>query len=104
MVLLNIISFTIFLLLIALILKLNFIISKLKNMPTKQEFEAAFAEANEATNNIAADIEALTEKLATSGLTDAEEADVLTQLKAHAEALKAVASKTPDGTPTPPVG
>lgn len=84
--------------------QLNCIIQKLNNMPTKLEFEQAFAEANEATNNIATDIDEILEKLGTSGLTEAEETELLARLKAHTETLKGVASKYPDGTETPPVG
>lgn len=82
----------------------NLIINKLNQiMATLVEFKAAFAEINEATTNIAADILRLTEQIGSGGLTAAEETEALNELKAAAEALKAVAATTPDGTPTPPV-
>lgn len=71
-------------------------------MPTKEEFAAAFAEVNEATTNIAADIERLTSGIA-NGMSEAEESEALTELQGIATRLKSIAATTPDGEPTPPV-
>lgn len=62
------------------------------------EFKTALAEANEATNEIAADIEALKQQIENGGLSSLDEADVLAQLQAHASRLKGIANPTaPDG-------
>lgn len=79
------------------------IIKKIINMPTKEEFAAAFAEVNEATTNIAADIERLTSQIGSGGLSEADEAAALAELQGIATRLKDIAATTPDGEPTPPV-
>lgn len=70
-------------------------------MATLADFQAAFAEINEATTNIAADIERLTGQLG-SNLSAADEEAALTELKGIGTQLKAIAATTPDGDPTPP--
>lgn len=71
-------------------------------MPTKAEFEAALTEVTTSLENIAADIQRLTDQLATGGLSDAEEQDVFAQLRAVADRAKAIADATPESTePTP---
>jgi hypothetical protein len=79
---------------------LEAIVKKLNNMPTKAEFDAALAEINEATNNIAADIERLAGQIG-SGLTADEEASVLAEFQGVANRLKSIADTTPE-TETPP--
>lgn len=80
---------------------------KLKNMPTKAEFEAAFGVVTEALNNIGEDITRLTEQLADGSLSEAEEADVLAQLTALGDRAKEIAGRTPEAQepeePTDPV-
>lgn len=67
---------------------------KLSNMPTKAEFQAAFAEVNDALNNIGDDITRLTEQLSNGDLTDAEEAEVLAELTALGTRAKEIAGRT----------
>jgi hypothetical protein len=76
--------------------KLDLIIKKLTKMPTKQEFQDALTEVTTALDNIAADITRLTDQLATGGLTDAEEQEVFTQLRAVADRAKQIADTTPE--------
>jgi len=86
----------------AVVYKLDSIIKTLNKMPTKQEFQDALAEVTSALENIAADIQRLTDQLATGGLTDAEEQEVFTQLRAVADRAKAIADATPEaGEPQP---
>lgn len=70
-------------------------------MPTKQEFQDALNEVTSSLENIAADITRLTDQLETGGLTDAEEAEVFSQLRAVADRAKQIADATPE-TETPP--
>lgn len=71
-------------------------------MPTKAEFQAAFAEVNDALNNIGDDITRLTGQLQDGSLTDAEEADVLAELTALGARAKEIAGRTEEpGTEEP---
>lgn len=78
---------------------------KLSQMATKQDFQQALDTVTTALDNIAADITRLTDELATGGLTDAEETDVLNQLRAVADRARAIADTTPENSdpenPTP---
>lgn len=75
---------------------------KINNMPTKAEFQAAFAEVNDALNNIGDDITRLTEQLSNGDLTDAEEAEVLAELTALGTRAKEIAGRTAEpGTEEP---
>lgn len=75
---------------------------KLSNMPTKAEFQAAFAEVNDALNNIGDDITRLTEQLSNGSLTDAEESEVLAELTALGTRAKEIAGRTAEpGTEEP---
>lgn len=76
---------------------------KINNMPSKQEFQQALADVTAALDNIAADITRLTDQLSTGGLTDAEEQEVFTQLRAVADRAKTIADTTvdPEVPPTP---
>lgn len=71
---------------------------KLNNVPTKQQFEAALNEMSASIDNIAADIQRLTEQLQTGGLNEADENDILSQLQAKATQLKAIADTTSEPT------
>jgi hypothetical protein len=75
---------------------------KLNTMPTKAEFEQALAEVGTALDNIAADITRLTDQLSGGGLTDAEEQEIFTQLRAVADRAKAIADTTPEPTDPEP--
>lgn len=72
------------------------IIKTLSQMPTKAEFEAALTEVTTSLENISADITHLTDQLATGGLSDAEEQEVFTQLRAIADRAKSIADATPE--------
>ena len=74
---------------------LKHILKKLNNMATKEEFDAAFAEINDATNNIADDITRLTASIG-GGLSPADQDAALASLNAVAEKLKAIAATTPE--------
>lgn len=77
------------------------IIKKISNMPTLADFQAAFAEINTTTNNIAADIERLAGQIG-SGMTEAEETQALNELQGIAERLRTIAETTPEPEgPTP---
>lgn len=78
---------------------------KINNMPSKQEFQQALADVTAALDNIASDITRLTNQLSTGGLTDAEEQEVFTQLRAVADRAKTIADTTvdPEVPPTPEV-
>ena len=75
--------------------------SKLNNVPTKAEFQQALADVGSALDNIAADITRLTDQLSGGGLTDAEEQEIFTQLRAVADRAKQIADTTADPEPTP---
>lgn len=81
---------------------LKLIIAKINIMAKKiDEILPILGEINEATNNIAADLDRLADQ-AEGGLTPEEATSVVTQLRSAADALKAVAARNPeDGTPTP---
>lgn len=66
-------------------------------MATLAEFQAAFAEINDTTNNIAADIERLAGQIG-AGMTEAEEATALTELQNIAARLRTIADTTPEPT------
>lgn len=70
-------------------------------MATLQDYKNEFARINTATTNIADDIRRLIEKIAAGGMTDAEEAEALTELRAIADQVEAIASTTPED-PVPP--
>ncbi len=72
-------------------------------MPTKQEFQDALNEVTSSLDNIAADITRLTDQLQNGGLTDTEEAEVFTQLRAVADRARQIADTTPE-TETPDEG
>lgn len=69
-------------------------------MPTKQEFQDALNEVTSSLENIAADIQRLTDQLQNGGLSEAEEQEVFTQLRAVADRAKSIADATPE-TETP---
>lgn len=74
----------------------------LQTMPTKAEFDAAFARQSAALQNIADDIRRLTEQQSQGGLTEAEEQGILDQLNAAADQLEALAGQTPEPTEPSP--
>lgn len=76
---------------------------KLNNVATKQEFQQALADVTSALENIAADIQRLTDQLAQGGLSEADEQEVFTQLRAVADRAKSIADTTidPEVPPTP---
>lgn len=65
-------------------------------MATKTEFQQALADVTSALDNIAADITRLTDQLATGGLSDADEQEIFTQLRAVADRAKSIADSTID--------
>lgn len=67
-------------------------------MATLAEFQAAFAEINETTNNIAADIERLAGQIGTGGMSEADEATALSELQTIAARLRTIADTTPEET------
>lgn len=83
--------------------KANKILSQLLNlqntMPTKADFEAAFARQSAALTNIADDIRRLTEQQSAGGLSAAEETEILNKLNAAADQLETLAGQTPEQTP-----
>lgn len=76
--------------------KLDYITKTLNKMPTKEEFQAALTEVTDALDNIAGDIQRLTDQLVAGGLTEAEEQEVFAQLRAVADKAKAIADATPE--------
>jgi len=82
--------------------KLDFIIKTLNKMPTKADFEAAFARQSAALQNIADDIRRLTEQQSGGGLTAAEEQEILDKLNAAADQLETLAGQTPEPTEPQP--
>lgn len=86
---------------IVVIIWLVFLTFKLYNMPTKQEFEDALERQSKAISNIAGDITRLTEQLGTGGLSEADEADILSKIQERASALESIAALTPEPE-TPP--
>ena len=80
--------------------KIDFITKTLNKMPTKEQFDAAFARQSAALQNIADDIRRLTEQSQAGGLTEAEEQAILDQLNAAADQLEVLANQTPEP-PTP---
>lgn len=87
--------------------KLNKIFSSIKlihkEMATKLEFQQALADVTSALDNISADITRLTDQLAQGGLSEADEQEVFTQLRAVADRAKSIADTTvdPEVPPTP---
>lgn len=81
--------------------KIDFITKTLSKMPTKEQFDAAFARQSAALQNIADDIRRLTEQQSAGGLSEAEEQGILDQLNAAADQLEALAGQTPEPTPEP---
>lgn len=65
-------------------------------MATLAEFQAAFAEINETTNNIAADIERLAGQIGTGGMSEADESAALSELQTIASRLRTIADTTPE--------
>jgi len=86
--------------------KLNKILSSItlihKEMPTKAEFQQALADVTAALENIAADITRLTDQLSQGGLTDAEEQEIFTELRAVADRANSIAATTPEPEPPAP--
>lgn len=74
---------------------------KLNNVPTKAEFQQALSDVGSALDNIAADITRLTDQLAGGGLSDADEQEIFTQLRAVADRARQIADTTPE-TPEEP--
>lgn len=71
-----------------------------ENMATKQDFETLLAAVDEATNKIAARIQALTDKLGQGGMTAEEEAAIKTSLEAEVAKLQALGADPEN--PVPP--
>lgn len=65
-------------------------------MTTLQEFKDLLARIEAATNNVAADLKTLADKVAAGGLTEAEETEISEALKLAAEKLEAVAAVNPE--------
>lgn len=63
-------------------------------MPTKEEFQAAFAELGGSLTNISEDITRLTDSLQSGELTAEEETEVYNQLRGIADQAKAIADRT----------
>jgi len=63
---------------------------RLKQMATKEEFDALVQKFNDATNDIAARITALQGQITGAGLSAEAEANVLAELNAVADGLKAL--------------
>jgi ABC-type transporter Mla subunit MlaD len=74
--------------------KLNTLIDL--TMASKAEFQQALADVTSALDNIAADITRLTDQLANGGLSDADEQEIFTQLRAVADRAKSIADTTID--------
>lgn len=70
-------------------------------MTAAEQMKQSLVEANEATNEIAADLQALQERLANQALTNAEAEDVQAQLSAMTERLRNVAASWTPEMPTP---
>lgn len=75
---------------------LKLILTKLNNMATKEEFDAALADITSALENIAGDITRLTDQLQTGNLTPAQEQEVFNQLRAVADRARNIADQTPE--------
>lgn len=74
-------------------------------MATLQTFSDLLAAMNEVTNQIAANIQILLDKINAGGMSSAEEDVVATQLQAQIDALKAVAASSEVPVPpVPPIG
>ena len=69
---------------------------KLNNVATKQDFQQALADVTSALDNISADITRLTDQLAQGGLSEADEQEVFTQLRAVADRAKTISDTTID--------
>lgn len=75
---------------------LGFIIYKIFNMPTKEEFDALREEMNTGLNNIADDIVRLTDAVATGDLNPEAEAQVFADFRAIADKIRTIADTTPE--------
>ena len=71
-------------------------------MATLADFQDVLTQIDTATTAIGVKIEKLTNQLATAGLTDAQEADILAQLHAEAQKLVSIAADPADPVPEPP--
>lgn len=78
---------------------LLFIHLKIENM--EQQFRDALARIGAATDNIAADIRGIKQKLEGAGLPAETEAALLAELEAAAAKLEGIASETPEAEPAP---
>lgn len=67
-------------------------------MATKEEFQTALTEVTDALENISADITRLTDQLQTGNLSETEETEIYTQLRAVADRAKQIADTTPETT------
>lgn len=75
-------------------------------MAKAQDFKALVDEINVETDRVAAKIDELTDKLEAGGMTEAEEAQALTDLRAVSDRLKTIGKDPadpipPEPTPTP---
>ena len=69
---------------------------EVETMALVDELKAELVKANDATNNIAADIVRLNERLAAGTLTEAEATEIRNELSALAVRLEGVAAVTPE--------
>lgn len=76
--------------------KVDKILNRLNNMVTKQEFKEATDALRSSLDNLGADIIRLTDQLITGGLSDADEQEVLTELRGLGDLAKTLADKTPE--------
>lgn len=83
--------------------KIDHLIKTINKMPTKAEFEAAFARQSAAILNLADDIRRLLLKQSAGGLSEAEEQEILNKLNGDVDKLEALAGQTPEEEPEPPV-
>lgn len=85
------------------IVHLHLFVNEIKThiMATKQEFVDLITQIQDSVANVADDIRRLTDQIGTGGLTEAEEADVLAQLRSAADQLSAVTAQTPEPSPEP---
>lgn len=70
-----------------------------KIMANLEEFQQALADINEAATNIADDITRLTDQLGGGGLTAEQETQILNELRATADRLRAIADVTQEEEP-----
>jgi len=72
-----------------------------KIVMSTQQFKDAMAEIDAETTRIATKITELLEKLASGGMTAAEEAEAFAAIRAHAERLKLIGHDPTNPVPTP---